>query len=207
MPRQDDESMRARRCLVTGKSEDAAALVRFVIAPDGTVTPDIAGRLPGRGYWVRASRQAIDEAVRKHLFAKAAARAGKASAGKAGGDTPRVVAPEALASQVEELLTRSCLNYLGLAKRAGLVVTGFEKVNEALAQDPGSVLVTASDGSADGRSKLAKPGRRIVALFSRDELSLALGRENVVHAALAPRGVGARFMAEAERLASLRDAG
>lgn len=209
MPREGDEEMRERRCLVSGESGDSAALVRFVIAPDGAVTPDIAGRLPGRGYWVQASRQAVDEAVRKHLFAKAAARAGKTGAAKTGADGGplRIVAAEGLAAQVEDLLARSCLNYLGLAKRAGLVVAGFEKVSATLAQDPGAVLVTASDGSADGRSKLARPGRRIVALFNRDELSLALGRENVVHAALTLRGVAVRFIAEAERLAGFRDAG
>lgn len=202
MPREGDEAMRERRCLVSGESGDSAALVRFVIAPDGAVTPDIAERLPGRGYWVRATRQAVDEAVRKHLFVKAAARAGKT-----GADSPRIVVPDGLAAQVGNLLARSCLNYLGLARRAGLVVAGFKKVSTALAQDPDAVLVTASDGGADGRSKLARPGRRIVALFNRDELSLALGRENVVHAALTLRGVAVRFIAEAERLAGFRDAG
>src|SRR5690606_17454 len=116
----------------------------------------------------------------------------------------RVTTDPDLSDQVEALLARNCLSLLGLARRSGLLVTGFEKVAEALAADPAAVLVTATDGSADGRNKLARPGRKVIALFTRDELSLALGRENVVHAALTPAGIGARLLAEAERLAGFR---
>lgn len=199
---------RERRCLVTGESDDAAALIRFAIAPDGRVVPDIAARLPGRGYWVRADRAVVDEAVRREVFAKASARATKSRSAKSDSGQPspalRVTTDPDLSDQVEALLARNCLSLLGLARRSGLLVTGFEKVAEALAADPAAVLVTATDGSADGRNKLARLGRKVIALFTRDELSLALGRENVVHAALTPAGIGARLLAEAERLAGFR---
>ena len=146
--------------------------------------------------------------MRRDVFAKAAARAARSKSPKSGDGTgspaPRVTADPDLADQAEALLARSALSLLGLARRAGLVVTGFEKVAEALGADPRMVLVTARDGSADGRGKLARPGRKVIALFTRDELSLALGRENVVHAALTPAGIGARLLAEAERLAGFR---
>lgn len=191
-----------RRCLVTGESGPAEGLVRFVIAPSGQVTPDLAGRLPGRGYWLSATRAAVDDAVKRKLFTKAAGRAGKI-----GESLPAaaIVADARLGQQVADLLTKSCLDLLGLARRVGLVDLGFEKVRETLAANPDAVLITASDGSEDGRGKLVRPGRRVVALFTRDELSLALGRENVVHAALQPVGLGARFLAELDRLSGFRD--
>src|SRR5690606_41469867 len=82
---------RERRCLITGESDDAAALIRFAIAPDGRVVPDIAARLPGRGYWVRADRAVVDEAVRREVFAKASARATTSRSAKydSGQPTPR----------------------------------------------------------------------------------------------------------------------
>lgn len=200
-------SQRERRCLITGESAEAAALVRFVIDPGGHVVPDIRERLPGRGYWVRAARDTVDEAVRRDMFAKAAARAAKGRPAKAAedaGSAPRIVTDPGLSDQVERLLAEHCLGLLGLARRAGQVVTGFEKVADTLSADPAAVLITASDGSADGRGKLMRPGRKVIALFTRDELSLALGRENVVHAALTPAGIGKRLLAEAERLAGFR---
>lgn len=190
-----------RRCLVTGEIGEATTLIRFVVDPAGRIVPDLAGRLPGRGYWVTATRAMVDEAVRRHLFIKAVARANKG--GGISGNP--IVADKWLGQLVADLLTRSCLDLLGLARRAGLVITGFEKVREALAANPGAVLVTAVDGSEDGRSKLAKPDRQLVVVFSREELSLALGRGNVVHAALTPEGVGVRFLEEVERLKGFRD--
>ncbi len=180
---------RQRKCIATGEVADAGGMVRLVAAPDGTLVPDLAGDLPGRGIWLTASRAAFDRALKRRAFARAAKR-------------PLEVAPD-LADQVALRLRRRCLEYLGLARRAGQLVTGFEKVKAALAADRAAVLVQAADGAADGRAKLrrAARGRVVIECFGNEELSLALGRENVVHAALAPGRLADRLVAECERLA------
>ncbi len=214
----DSERQSERRCIVTGEIDDPAQLIRFALDGEGRITPDLAGKLPGRGYWVTASHAAIDTAVQKRLFIKAVQRAygahagktgpGKTEPGKTGGGAlpiaAKVTVDEDLSQRVSALLAKNCLDLLGLARRVGLVILGFESVKAALTEDPNAVLVTAADGSADGRSKLIRPGRRVVAVFGREELSLALGRENVVHAALTPQGLGLRFLEEVDRLAGFR---
>ena len=159
-------------------------MVRFVAAPDGALVPDVSGKLPGRGVWVSANRAALE---------KAAAR-GAISGNLAPFD------------QIEALLARRCLEYLGLARRAGQLVSGFEKVRAALAEGGAGVLINAGDGSARENGRLARiPGvTRVVELFSKEELSLALGRENVVHAALLHGPFARRMITEAERLAGFR---
>lgn len=183
---------RQRRCIVTGDVKQAAELVRFVVAPDGAVVPDVAGDLPGRGLWLSASRQAVDTACAKRLFAKAARR--------------RVTVAEDLAARTEALLARRCLDVLGLARRAGQATLGFEQVRALLKARKAAVLIAARDGGADGRAKTRKyaAGVAVIELFTSAELSLALGRENVVHAALAPGGIADRFVAEAARFAGFR---
>lgn len=173
-----------RRCAATGESKDPAVMVRFVAGPDGAFVPDIAAKLPGRGVWVSANRGALE---------KAAAR-GAISGNLAPFD------------QIETLLAQRCLEHLGLARRAGQLVSGFEKVRAALAQGEAGVLINAGDGSARENGRLARiPGvTRVVELFSREELSLALGRENVVHAALLHGPFARRMIVEAGRLAGFR---
>ena len=177
---------------MTGEVKDAAELVRFVISPEGQVTPDIAGKLPGRGLWLSASAAAVAEAARGQRFARAA-RAPAA----AGAD---------LAERVGAGLAERCLNYLGLARRSGAAVTGYEKVAAALRGGRAAVLLGANDGAPAARQRLEAlaGGARPVELFSRAELSLALGRENVVHAALSPGRISACFASEAARLAGFR---
>ena len=181
-----------RRCLATGEVADKSDLVRFVVGPDATVVPDVDGKLPGRGMWVSASREVVDKAVAKRLFSRAAKRT--------------TTAPADLADTVEALLARRCLSYLGLAVRAGEAVTGFEKVREQLRKRQAVVLLAASDAADDGRDKLARlaEGVMVVGLFTRAELSLAIGRENVVHAALRRGGLADRFVVEAARLSGFR---
>jgi ribosomal protein L7Ae-like RNA K-turn-binding protein len=154
--------------------------------------PDIEGKLPGRGLWVTASRAIVDQAVRKGAFPRAARRA--------------VKVPADLADQIERLLTRRCINLLGLARRAGKLTNGFVKVSEALQAGRVAALVQAADASEDGRAKLARLARHMarVELLTTAELGLALGRENVVHAALSPGGLTSSFLAEAQRLAGFR---
>jgi hypothetical protein len=181
-----------RRCIVTGEVRNKSELVRFVVGPDGRVVPDVAGNLPGRGLWLTASREVVGIAVAKGRFAKAAR-----------GPT---VSEADLADQVGRLLARRCLDLVGLARRAGQAVTGFEKVRTCLRQNDAAVLLAASDGAGDGRAKLSGLAGSIpeVAVFSRAELSSALGRENVVHAAVRPGGLAEKITMEAARLAGFR---
>jgi uncharacterized protein len=175
-------------------------LVRFVIGPDGVVIPDVGRRLPGRGMWVAANRAAVDQAVRKGGFARSA--------------KARVTAPADLPDQVERLLLRRLLDHLGLARRAGALTYGFDKVEAAV--DGGRVawLIEATDSAADGRRKLAQAVRRrvsagkrpprVIGVFSSDDLSLALGLGNVIHLAfLVGRGAES-WTEDVERLAGFR---
>ncbi len=152
------------------------------------MTPDIAGKLPGRGAWVSSSRDAVDQAVRKNAFARAFRRP--------------VTAPEDLADQVETALRKSALSVLGLARRAGDVAVGFEKVRAALKDGGVAALVEAADGAADGRRKLAaqRGSARVVEIFAGSELSAALGFDGAVHVALKDGPGAARFLRELRRL-------
>ncbi len=195
----EDDAMRERRCIVTGEAISELGLVRFCVGPDGDVIPDIAAILPGRGIWVGAQRALIDRAVAKGLFSKAAKTKVKASSD--------------LAAHTERLLAGRMLQDLGLARRSGALVLGFDNVSrEFEAKVPPGVLVEASDGAEDGRRKLlAAAGAHglqpaILDCFSCEELSLALGRENVIHAALKPGRLAERLIVDAGRLKGLRPA-
>jgi predicted RNA-binding protein YlxR (DUF448 family) len=166
---------RERRDIVSGEVMDEARLVRFVAGPDGAVVPDLARKLPGRGLWVAADRASVETAAKKNLFSRAAKTKLSASA--------------ELSDLIEQLLKRRLLSGLGLARRAGDLTSGFEKVSAAIAGGRAAWLIEASDGAADGRRKLRALARRqthppgVVGLFSAAELGLALGLENVIHTA------------------------
>jgi uncharacterized protein len=181
-----------RRCLVTRAVRPRDALLRFVLDPEGRVLPDLEARLPGRGIWLSADRNVVNKAVAKNLFARAARAPARASA-----DLDR---------QVEGLLVRRGLSTLGLARRAGQVAVGFEQVRAALRSGAAAVLVAASDGAADGRQKLRRlaPDLPLIAAFSSAELGAALGRESLVHVAVAPGGLARRLLQDVERLAGFR---
>jgi len=187
-----DESGPNRRCLVTGESRPVERLVRFAIGPDGTVVPDIEGRLPGRGMWLSAERDVVNKALAKSLFAKAARRS--------------VVAPGDLADRIESLLARRCVELIGMARRAAQIVAGFDQVRAALAETRGGLLIEASDGSGDGRDKLLAMARDVpvVAVLSSEELGAAFGRDRFVHVLVAPGRLADRLRVEAERLAGFR---
>lgn len=171
-----------------------AELIRFVVAPDGKLVPDLAGRLPGRGLWLSARRDIVAAAVTKRLFARAARRA--------------VLVDVDLADRLEALLAGRCRDDIGLARRAGQAVAGFAKVEAALADGRVAVLVAASDGAADGRGKLKAlaPDLPRVEALTGAELAAAFGREHVVHAALAPGRLAEALLADAARLAGFRAA-
>jgi hypothetical protein len=187
---------RERRDIVSGEVMAEDRLIRFVAGPGGQVTPDLARKLPGRGLWVAANRGDIDTAARKGLFARAA-------------KTKLAVAAD-LADQVEALLLARLLSGLGLARKAGDLICGFEKVLAQVVGGRAALLIEAADGADDGRRKLRAAARklakppRLVGLFTSAEMGLALGGENVIHTAfLAGRGAD-RWTSDVERLSGFR---
>lgn len=196
MPRQVDEDEERhgphRRCIATGTVRPKEELLRFVVGPDGGVVPDVDGKLPGRGIWLSAARDVVNTAVAKKLFAKAA--------------RARVAVPDDMSDRVAALLAQRCLGYLGLARRAGRVVSGYEKVRALLQAKRASVLLEAADGAAGGRGKIAALAGTVpvVSLFSSDELGAVLGRDAAVHVAMEPGPLAERLLREASRLAGFR---
>lgn len=181
-----------RRCLVTRDCRPPGQLLRFVLDPESRIQPDVDARLPGRGMWLSADRNVLNKAVAGNLFARAAR-------------APARVAPD-LVEQVERLLARRALATLGLARRAGQVALGFDQVRPWLRSGAAAVLVAARDGAADGRRKLRRlaPELPLVVAFSSAELGSALGRESVVHVAVAAGGLAQRLLQDVERLAGFR---
>jgi hypothetical protein len=181
-----------RRCLVSRESLPKARLIRFAAAPDGTVLPDIDGKLPGHGFWVTAERKALEQACRRNLFAKAAKRS--------------LTVPVDTLDRVEVLLRRRCLELIGLARRAGAAVAGFEKCRAWLQAGRAGLLLAAADGAVDGRAKLrALSGDLpLVDIFTSAEISQALGHENTIHAVVAPGGFAGKLAAEVERLTGVQ---
>jgi len=182
-----------RRCIASGEVRPKDELVRFVVAPDGTLVPDPAARLPGRGLWLSPRRDMIEKACARNLFAKAA----RAS----------IRLPDDLLEQTERALRRRCLDLIGLARRAGEAVAGYEKVKGRLATGPAGLLIQATDAADDGRRKVAalakarNPDLPVVALFDAEELGRALGRSATVHVLLLPGRLADRLKAEVGRLA------
>ena len=185
-----------RRCIASGEMRPKEALIRFVAAPDGTVVPDLAERLPGRGLWLSPRRDVMARACARNLFASAA----KAS----------LRVPDDLVDSVERMLTRRCLDLVGLAKRSGQAVSGYQRVAASLATGRAAMLLAAVDAAEEGRRKLRALARArglgaaVVELFTAEELGRAMGHDARVHVAVAPGGVAARLAKEIARLESLR---
>ena len=181
-----------RRCLVTREVKDRDQMIRFVLDPTGQVVPDVDGRLPGRGMWLSAERNVLNRAVGANLFARAARAPVRVEAN--------------LAEQVEGLLVGRALDCLGLARRAGQVAMGFEQVRALLRSSAAAVLLAAADSSPDGRGKLRRlaPDLPVITAFSKAELGAALGRERLVHVAVAPGRLAERLLSYIRRLAGFR---
>ncbi|MGI9385607.1 MAG: RNA-binding protein [Methyloligellaceae bacterium] len=189
-----------RQCAATRERRPVEELLRFVIDPDGRVVPDLKRRLPGRGVWLTASSDVVASAVRQRLFARAFRQAVEVDA--------------ALPDLVAGLLAKAALGSLSLANKAGVVILGFDAVDRAISAGGVLALVHALDAAEDGCRKLdGKYLRRladsearpvVVRSLNADELSLALGRPNVVHAAVTDSGASANFVAAAERLERFR---
>ncbi len=182
-----------RRCLVSGEEREKAALLRFVVGPDGAIVPDIEGRLPGRGLWTLARRDIVAAAVGKRLFSRAARQATTSDPG--------------LVDRIGALLARRCVATLGLARRAGQAVGGTEKVRALIAHGDCGAVVIAVEASAEGRRKLDGAGSIAVAEgLTEAELGGAFGRDTVTYAALRRGGLALRLLADAQRLCGFRGA-
>jgi predicted RNA-binding protein YlxR (DUF448 family) len=180
---------------VTGETGPKAGLVRFVAGPGpeggDVVVPDLAGRLPGRGFYVSADRGALELAVRKRIFSKGARRA--------------VAVPEDLIELVEAGLVRRVQDAVALARRSGDAVCGYEKVRAALGAQRISALLQAADGSERGKGKLWTPeGARWVGHMTAAELGRPFGRDRVIHAVVAAGTLGRRVVEEAAKLKGIR---
>jgi predicted RNA-binding protein YlxR (DUF448 family) len=182
-----------RRCIVSGESGPTEGLLRFVRSPDGLLVPDPAERLPGRGAWLTASAAALEKALAKRLFARSF--------------RAPITVPEGLAATIEAALARRVVEALGLARKAGLVTTGFDSVHARLKSGrPVAALIEAADGAEQGRARLRPlvgDAPRIDRL-SGDELGLAFGREFVIHAVLDSGGAAERAVREHRRLSGFR---
>ncbi len=191
-----------RRCILTGESQPRGALLRLALSPDGVVLPDIRERAPGRGAWIGVSRAELEEALAKGRLKAALSRAFKTGA---------VTIPENLAQRVEDALVRALLDRLGLELRVGNVLLGTQRILEHARGGAVTLLLHASDASEDGRRKLDQAwrvgreaegsGERGITLpLDREALSVALGRDNVVHLALGDDAAATRVMTPLARL-------
>jgi uncharacterized protein len=197
-----DRSATMRMCAVTRNVRPIDELIRFVVAPSGEVIPDLKRKLPGRGLWVSASRHAVAEAIRRHQFSKGFKR------------DVRVAAT--LAADTEALLVRFVIEALAMAAKAGQVISGFGKVEDALRQRQADALIHASDGAADGIRKLDAIVRQnagindesnqfpVVTALTSEQLDLALGRSNVIHAALLAGPASRTFLSRSHILVRYR---
>ena len=201
-----DRSATMRMCAVTREVRPIGELIRFVVSPQGEVIPDLKRKLPGRGLWVSASRQTVAEAVKRHQFSRGFKRDVRVAPG--------------LATDTETLLVRSVIEALAMAAKAGQVVSGFGKVEDALrqrqAQTSVQALVHAADGAADGIRKLDTIARQngavnddsnpfpVVTALTSEQLDLALGRSNVIHAALLAGPASKTFLSRSQILVRYR---
>ena len=189
--------MSERRCILSGERADPAHLVRLAISPDGDVLPDVRGKAPGRGAWVGISRAALEQAVKKGRLKGALGRAFKGEA---------LSIPADLPEKIDAALRADMLSRLGLEAKASNLITGHEKIDTAARKGQLRMLLHASDAGADGSRKLDQAWRvgegREGEDFAgetlpvdREALSMALGRNNVVHVAVTNAGAAERISA------------
>jgi predicted RNA-binding protein YlxR (DUF448 family) len=191
---EDDEPEQGplRRCLVTREQGGREEMLRFVVAPEGRVVFDVTATLPGRGLWLSARPGVLHQAIRRGAFAR-------------GAKAP-VVVPPGLADEVTAALTRRLTDLLGLARRSGAAISGFEKAREWLQVGGAGLVVQAADGSAEERARFVG-GRDIpvVAVLSAAALGKIFGREHTVHAVISPGRLARMIEIEARRLQGVAD--
>ena len=211
-----EESGPVRTCAVTREKHAPGDMVRFVLSPLGEVTPDIRCKLPGRGVWVTARADLVRLGVKRQVFSRSL----KPKLAK--GDGAKISTPPDLDLLVDRLLETDALQALSLANKAGLVVAGFAKVEAAIATGHVAALIHAPEGGADGRRKLGQSVRRRmeagreegaeiattiadINIFTSLQLDLALGRTNVIHAAILKKAAGAALLSRAQKLVAYRN--
>ena len=180
-----------RKCIATGKVLAKTELVRFVLGPNNMIFPDLENKLPGRGIWVKADHSAILKAEKGNLFSRALNQSAECL--------------ENLAEQVENLIASRIINLIGLSRKSGKCICGYEKVKDWLKKDIAEVLIQSSDGSNREKSRLRTPSDgSFIGWLSSKELGKAFGRENITHCALASGGLTQRIVEDAQRLKGLR---
>ncbi len=187
-----------RLCVVTRTVRPVSDLIRFVVGPDGEAMPDLKRNLPGRGVWVTGTQEVLGDAIKRRLFARGFKR--------------DVRLPADLLARTGRLLERSVLDALAIAGKAGLVAAGFAKVEAALAHERVVALLHAAEASPDGVKKLDGARRRVpqgdtvavTQILTSAQLDLALGRSNVIHAALLAGAPSDTFLARLRRLERFR---
>jgi predicted RNA-binding protein YlxR (DUF448 family) len=179
-----------RKCVLSGDHAPRDALIRLALGPDNSVAPDVRARAPGRGAWIGVDRATLEAALAKGKLKGALARAFK---------TSDLVIPADLGERIEAALRQSALDRLGLEARAGTLLTGSERIENAARKGEVQLLIHARDAGADGTSRLDQAWRvgnggpqGVVFPAERPILSLALGRQNVVHIAIVDRAAAAR---------------
>lgn len=198
-----DEQGPLRHCAETRVRRDKSELVRFAAGPDGKVVADLAERLPGRGVWLTCDREVLVSAIRSKAFSRSLKR--------------KIVVDADLPDRVEKLMLRRVADALSIANKAGLVTTGFTRVEAAVTTGTVQALLHAADGAEDGATKLDRRFRAVcrdagrvaivVKVLTIEQMSLALGRSNVVHAALGSGGAATRLLSEIARMERFRGNG
>jgi predicted RNA-binding protein YlxR (DUF448 family) len=200
-----------RSCVVSRAVKSPDDLIRFVVGPDGMLTPDLRRKLPGRGVWTSLSAKTVTEAVKRKAFERSL--------------KAKITVPDDLVAMIDALMLRDALQALAMANKAGLVSSGFAKVEAVIGSGRCAAVIEASDGADDGRRKIGQAMKRaeiaretsglkarktpVVAIFAAADLELALGRAHVIHAALAPGPAAEGFLSRWRRLVRYRtdDAG
>ena len=186
----DDAHVPERKCILSGEHGARGDLIRLAVSPDGEVLPDVRARAPGRGAWIGVDRPTLEAAQAKGRLKGALARAFKGAP---------ILIPADLAERIEAALRQDALDRLGLEARAGTLLTGSDRIEDAARKGRLQLLLHASDAGEDGRRKLDQArrvgggeGQGLVIPAERSILSLALGRQNVVHIGLTDRGAADR---------------
>ena len=181
-----------RRCIATGEIHDRSSLLRFVVGPNDELVADMASSLPGRGLWLTPRRDILERAIARRLFARSAHRA--------------IITPADFADRVETLLVQRCVDGIGLGRRAGFAVAGFEKSCEAVRTGKATLLFLALDGAAGGRRKMRALARGlpVVIVLTATEMGAIFGRDHVVNIAIGDGRLSGRLIAVAEKIAGFR---
>jgi predicted RNA-binding protein YlxR (DUF448 family) len=200
LDRGPDGRERERFCVATRTVQPVSGLIRFVVGPDGEAVPDIKSKLPGRGVWVTATRDALEDAIKRKAFARGFKR--------------DVRLPLDLATHTERLLEQAVLDALGMAHKAGLVAAGFGRTGQALEREDVAAVLHAAEAAPDGVRKLNAAVRHrpsqpppMIEFLTSAQLDLALGRPNVVHAALLAGPASDTFLSRSRRLERFRTGG